>query len=115
MRIVFTDRKIQKLFNSECLLNKKFGKSIATRIKQRMSELVAAETLQMVSHLPPPRCHKLEGNGCLFSVDVSGNMRLIFCPYGEFSVRDDNGIDLTSVKTICIKEVRDTHDGKVRR
>jgi len=115
MQIVFADKKIQKVFNSEKELNKKYGSIIARRIKQRMAELCAAESLQMVSHLPPPRCHELEGKGHHFSVDVSPNMRLVFCAYGEFVVRDDNGLELSSVKTICVEEVRDTHDGKVRR
>lgn len=114
MRIVFTDRKTKKVFDSEKELNRKYG-SLAKRIKQRMAELVAAESLQMVSHLPPPRCHELEGNGHRFSVDVSPNMRLVFSAYGDFAVREDHGLDLSSVKAICIEEVRDTHDGKVRR
>lgn len=115
MRIVFRDRKTQKVFNSDKELNRKYGTALAKRIKQRMAELNAAESLQMVSHLPPPRCHELEGGGHHFSVDVSGNMRLVFCAYGEFEEREDGGLDLTSVRTICIETVRDTHDGKVRR
>lgn len=115
MRIVFTDRKTKKVFDSDKELNKKYGPILAKRIKQRMAELVAAESLQMVPHLPPPRCHELEGNGHRFSVDVSPNMRLIFSAYGGFVIREDYGLDLSSVKVICVEEVRDTHDGKVRR
>lgn len=115
MKIVFTDKKTKKVFDSDKELNRKYGSILAKRIKQRMAELVAAESLQMVSHLPPPRCHELEGKGHHFSVDVSPNMRLVFCAYGEYVVRDDNGLELSSVKTICVEEVRDTHDGKVRR
>ena len=115
MEIVFVDRKTKKLFDSEKELNKRFGTAIARRIRQRMAELCAAESLQMVSHLPPPRCHELTGKGHHFSVDVSPNMRLIFCAFGEFGIREDNGLELSSVKSICVEEVRDTHDGKVRR
>ena len=115
MKVVFADKKTKKVFDSEKELNRKYGSIIARRIKQRMAELVAAESLQVVSHLPPPRCHELEGKGHRFSVDVSANMRLVFCACDEFAVREDNGLELSSVKTVCIEEVRDTHDGKVRR
>ena len=115
MRIVFTDKKTKKVFDSDKELNRKYGTALAKRIKQRMAELWAAESLQMVSRLPPPRCHELEGGGHHFSVDVSANMRLIFSACGEFTMREDNGLELASVKAVCIEEVRDTHDGKVRR
>lgn len=83
---------------------------------QRLTELNAAETLQMISHLPPPRCHELIAPGRhVFSVDVSENMRLLFSPCGEFSEKEDGGIELSSVKAVCIIEVKDTHEGKTRR
>ena len=93
-----------------------FGASVGKRIMQRLTELEAADSLQMVSHLPPPRCHELESSdGHVFSVDVSGNMRLLFSPCEAFAVKPDGGVDLSSVKAVGIREVRDTHDGKVRR
>lgn len=115
MKIVFGDRKTKKVFDSDKELCRRYGAVLAKRIKQRMAELVAADSLQMVSHLPPPRCHELEGRGHHFSVDVSANMRLVFCACGEFAVREDNGLELSSVRTICVEEVRDTHEGKIRR
>jgi hypothetical protein len=42
-------------------------------------------------------------------------MRLLFRPCGEFSEREDGGIVLASVKEVCIMEVKDSHEGKVRR
>jgi len=114
MDIFFDNKKTQKLFNSQKAILKNFGVAVGKRVMQRLTELEAAQSLQMISHLPPPRCHELiTSGGHVFSVDVSGNMRLLFRPCGEFSER--GGIDLASVKAVCIMEVKDSHEGKVRR
>ena len=116
MDIFFGNKKTQRLFNSQKAILKNFGVAVGRRVMQRLTELEAAQSLQMVSHLPPPRCHELTtSGGHVFSVDVSGNMRLLFRPCGEFSEREDGGIDLASVKAVCIMEVKDSHEGKVRR
>lgn len=116
MQVSFDNRKTQKLFNSGKEILKNFGSAVGKRVMQRLAELEAAQSLQMVSHLPPPRCHELvSANGHVFSVDVSGNMRLLFRPCGEFASKEDGGIDLASVKAVCIIEVKDTHEGKTRR
>ena len=116
MDLFFENRKTQKLLNGEKTILRHFGTSVGKRVMQRLTELSAAETLQMISHLPPPRCHELTVSGKrVFSVDVSGNMRLLFRPYGEFSEKADGGIELASVKAICVIEIKDTHEGKTRR
>ena len=116
MQIFYDNRKTQKLFNSRKAILKNFGAAVGKRVMQRLAELEAAQSLQMVSHLPPPRCHELvSANGRVFSVDVSENMRLIFRPSGVFTNKDDGGLDLASVKAVCIVEVKDTHEGKTRR
>lgn len=116
MQIFYDNRKTQKLFNSGKAILKSFGAAVGKRVMQRLAELDAAQSLQMVSHLPPPRCHELvSANGHVFSVDVSENMRLLFRPSGEFSNKEDGGLDLASVKAVCIIEVKDTHEGNTRR
>lgn len=116
MLIFYDNRRTQKLFDSQKAILKNFGTAVGKRVMQRMAELEAAHSLQMVSHLPPPRCHELiSANGHVFSVDVSENMRLLFRPCGEFAEKEYGGIDLSSVKSICILEVKDTHEGKTRR
>ena len=116
MKLFFENRKMQKLLNGEKAILSHFGTAVGRRVMQRLTELDAAETLQMVSHLPPPRCHELTVPGeHVFSVDVSGNMRLLFRPHGEFAEKEDGGIELASVKSVCVIEVKDTHEGKIRR
>ncbi len=116
VEILFISRKNEKLFNSHCELVRHFGKGVAERIEQRLTEMSVAETLQTLSHLPPPRCHELRNvKPPTFSVDVSGNLRLLFTPRPPIPKTSDNQIDRTNVRAIIVLEVRDTHEGKVRR
>ena len=55
MDIFFDNRKTQRLFESQKAIVKNFGAVVGKRVMQRLIELEAAQSLQMVSHLPPPR------------------------------------------------------------
>ena len=87
------------------------GQKVPERLKQRMMELSAADTLSDISHLPPPRCHELTGKDAgTFSVDLEHPYRLLFIPANDpVPLRSDGGIDRTQVTEIEIIEIRDTH------
>jgi len=71
MKIFFQNRKMQKAANSESAGNRLWGVR-APKIRQRLLELKAANTLADVSKLPPPRCHQLTENlDEQFAVDIS--------------------------------------------
>ena len=58
---------------------KHFGAKNACKLKQRMMELGAADTLADISYLPPARCHELTGkDASIFSVDLEHPYRLLF-------------------------------------
>lgn len=73
--------------------------------------IVRCETLAEISHLPPPRCHELEGQRAgQFAVDIDKNYRLIFTPdHDPVPRKDDGGIDLAQVTEITILEITDYH------
>ncbi len=114
MEVTFKSKKLWKTCNSEALLQKEFGKSCARKIRIRLDDLAAAETLQAFG-LPNPlsgRCHELIGDrkGQL-SLDLEHPLRLIFEPAGEdFRKKEDGGLDWNTVKAVNIIEVEDTHD-----
>lgn len=110
MLIVFANTKMEKLFNSEKDLTRKYGQQ-AKKIRVRMAVLRAAANLARVSNLPPERCHELsEGRAGQFAVDLMHPFRLVFEPADEPVPRKaDGGIDLALVTKIRILNVEDYH------
>ncbi len=92
-------------------MTKKLGSKCAGKLKQRLMELAAADTLSVISHLPPSRCHELTGKEAgVFSVDLEHPLRLLFISADEPVPRhEDGGIDRTQVKEIEIIGIKDTH------
>nr|VFJ62674.1 MAG: proteic killer suppression protein [Candidatus Kentron sp. FW] len=74
-------------------------------------ELQAAESLQEISHLPPPRCHALSENRAgQFSVDLIHPHRLLFIPIMDSTpVVEGKDIDRSKILEIEIIEIVDTH------
>lgn len=111
MNVQFKNRKIQKVFNSQKLLIKNYGKENAKYIMHRMAVLQAADTLNDVPKTKPDRCHSLTGNKKgQFAVDLKHPYRLVFIPNHEpVPQKDDGTIDLRKVTAILILNVEDYH------
>jgi proteic killer suppression protein len=110
--ILFADRKLEKICNDARLLQKVHGEKRAKKLHQRLDELRAADVLEDISHLPPPRMHQLIGDRAgQFSVDLDHPYRLIFVVANNpVPQKDDGGIDLSKVNAILIQGVEDTHE-----
>lgn len=111
MEIEFISANLAKNCNSEKESIREWGDQNAKRIRQRLAELYAAETLADVSKLPPPRCHELRGNRAgQFAVYAKHPYRLIFQPaHNPVPLSKHGGIDLNKVVRIRILEVEDYH------
>jgi toxin HigB-1 len=107
MDIVFATTKLSEVCNSSSLLKKRYGLPKAKKIQQRLYELAAADTLAVVSHLPPPRCHALKGSRAgQFSVDTVHPYRLIFEPANDpVPLLEDSSVDRSQVTAIRILEI----------
>jgi plasmid maintenance system killer protein len=90
---------------------KHLGAKNAGKLKQRLMELGAADTLEDISHLPPTRCHELTGKDAgTFSIDLEHPYRLLFISADDpVPLLADGGIDKKQVKEIEIIEIKDTH------
>ena len=109
MEIHFVSRKIQKLCNSAKEMLAKLGPHNAARLKQRLAELKAAETLEDMRSLPAARCHELSQNrdGQL-AVELVHPKRLIFKPGNNpIPKKPDGGLDWENVTSITVMEVVD--------
>ncbi len=114
MDVTFKSTKLQKCFNSDTELQKKYGKTCARQIRARLDDLAAARSLQAFGQpMPlPGRCHELKGDrkGQL-SLDLEHPLRLIFVASGELvQFKEDGGLDWDSVNAIQVIEIEDTHD-----
>jgi len=111
MLIFFRTKKLQKICSESREMQKQLGPAMARKLRQRLMELKAAETLADISHLPPPRCHELGGDRAgQFSVDLDHPHRLLFIPADEpVPHREDGGVDLERVREIEIIEIANTH------
>lgn len=110
MEVLFRTRKLQKACSSERESDREWGPQNAAKIRQRLFELEAAETLYDMSLLPAARPHELVGKyeGC-FAVDMK-QFRLILKPeHNPLPSNPEGGIDKTKVTKIKIMEVVDYH------
>lgn len=92
MDVTFESTKLQKLINSEKKLRGEYGPSMAEKIMTRMSDLQAAETLDIM-RLLPGKCHELKS-------DLAGHLavhliepnRLVFRPNHDPDPRNESGM-----------------------
>ena len=112
MDIVFRNQKLESEFNDERALRRNRGERQAKQIMRRLAELRAADHLEVIRHLPGPRCHELKGDlSGQLSVDLVHPYRLIFVPAHEpVPVRRDGGLDWRQVTQVKILSVQDTHE-----
>lgn len=105
MDIEYANNAMKRILENQRLIAKKHG-DIARNLTHRMSDLRVASSLSEISHLPPPRRHKLTGNleGC-WGIDLSRSKRLIIRPLGDF-----NPEDLTTITAIRIEDITDYHE-----
>lgn len=110
MELTFKTNKLKKHCNEFKESVKAFGEPTAKKLKRRLDDLRAAKTLIVMKGLPG-RCHELKGSreGQL-SLDLVGQYRLIFIPNEPYETKDNGGIDWSSVKSVKITGIEDTHE-----
>jgi plasmid maintenance system killer protein len=111
MQVRFAQRNMQRACSSDKEMRRKWGSVLAQRLRQRLFELVAADTLEDISRLPPARCHELKADRAgQLSVDLVHPQRLIFEPDDDpIPRKEDGGLDWTKVTKVVVLEVCDTH------
>ncbi|MCB9091373.1 MAG: killer suppression protein [Halobacteriovoraceae bacterium] len=110
MELTFKTNKLKKQCNEFKESVKTFGEPTARKLNNRLNNLRAAATLMVMQKLPG-RCHELKGprKGQL-SLDLVGQYRLIFIPNEPYETKDNGRIDWSSVKSVKITGIEDTHE-----
>lgn len=111
MQISFTNKKLAKLLNSKKDVIKKYGPVNGKIILRQLSDMAAADTLEVLAKLPQKRIHELTGDRDeQISVDVKHPYRLILKPDDKETPRkDDGGLDWSRIKKVVVLEIADTH------
>lgn len=111
MNIYFKTKKTEKNFTEDAKMQKNWGIHITKKLKQRMMEIRASETLEVLCTIPGARCHKLTGKrDNQYAVDLKHPYRLIFEPYhSPMPLLSDGGFDKSKITSILIIEVVDYH------
>jgi proteic killer suppression protein len=102
---------MEKACSKDRAMVRKWGPEMARKLRQRLAELRAADTLDDMRHVPSARCHGLtrDRKGQL-AVDLVHPRRLLFVPdHDPLPVKPDGGLDWTAVKKILVLSVEDYH------
>lgn len=110
MEITFANKELQQLSNDNKKCNKKLGKVRAKLYLKRLSDLLIADNLEEVRHLPG-RYHELTGNRKgQWTCDLDQPYRLIFQPHENPIPQDADGkyiwLEIIGVEII---EITDYH------
>jgi proteic killer suppression protein len=111
MLIEYKQPWLEKIGNSDSMAKRKLGPSRAEKLRRRLDELDAADTLEVMRNLKQARCHELgaDRKGGL-SVDLDHPYRLIFVPANDPVPRKpDGGLDWSGVTAIRIVDIVDYH------
>lgn len=109
MEVTFATRKLEKLCNSEKNLRKEYGPRMAEVIGQRLLDMQAAETLEVIRVLPG-RCHELTGNfkGHL-AVHLVEPDRLVFRPTDDPLPLSSGALIWSQVHKVEVVGIGDYH------
>lgn len=113
MEIDFEDKKFEKLANDDRKLDREFGKIRADKIKARLAQLRAADTLEDVRHLPG-NYHELKSNRKgQWACDLDQPYRLVFTPQERpIPTNDDGQYIWLRITGVAIIEVINYHKEK---
>ena len=106
MEIKYKSNKLARSVDSPRSIQKNYG-TRAKLVNQRLKELQAAPTLEIMRTIPAANCHELSGGQKNeLAVDISANHRIIFEPnHRPKPVRADGGLDWSQVSSIIVNAI----------
>ena len=109
MEIEFADKKLQKICEDEISANKKLGKVCSEKLKSRISDILAAESVpELITGNPHRLSCDREGQ---YSIKICRGKRLILVPANNPTpLTGSKKTDWPNVTNIRIIEIVDYHD-----
>ena len=90
MKIRYKNHKLYRVCTNAAAARKAYGGEMARRIHQRIDELTAADTVEMMVRYHIGRCHALTGNRAKqYALDLVHPYRLVFTvEHGAIQIAD---------------------------
>ena len=110
MDVFFESKQLADVCSTQKALVRAFGIERAKKVGRRLQQLTAAAVLDDLRSAPG-RCHELTADrGGQLSLDLDHPHRLIFRPTKQPPPsKADGGLDWTTVESVTIIEIADTH------
>lgn len=84
MKVRYRNNKIRKVCTDANAARKEYGENMARKIHQRIDELTAIDTVEMMIMYHIGRCHPLKGNReGQYALDLVHPYRLVFTQKGH--------------------------------
>ena len=106
MYILFADAQLQRTLESTVTVTDRFGRQDGALVRQRLCELVAADTLAIATAVPTLEVSTFDSRDGEFTVRVTARLRLRFEP-ADGPIRND-AMDLSQVTAIRILAIEET-------
>lgn len=83
LKILYKNKTIEKVCTKQPEAIKKYGRRMAEKIDQRIGEITAADSVELMVKYRIGRCHQLNNRKEQFTVDLVHPYRLVFEKKGE--------------------------------
>jgi proteic killer suppression protein len=110
LEVSYDDARLAKICASEQEMQRKYGTERTKKLRVRLKDLRAAETLEDMKSMPG-HCHELTGDraGSL-ALDLEGPHRLLFRPTEITPPGPGGGLDWTAVRAVTVEGIENYHD-----
>ena len=109
VEVTFATTQLQKTMSSASALSRRYGDAGARKIRIRLSQLEAADSMADLRVLPG-HWHELTGDRSGYvAADLHQPFRLIIRPAEPIARTDDGGLDWHKVHSVVITDITDYH------
>jgi proteic killer suppression protein len=110
MNVTFKHKKLSALVHDDRKLDREMGRKRADKIRLRLAQLKAVETLEDLRHVAGNYHELKENRKGQWACDLDQPYRLIFTPHeNPIPVNDSGQYEWTKIKGVEIIEIIDYH------
>lgn len=111
MEVSFATEQLKRTCESPAERKKRFGEPFADKLRGRLDDLDAAQSMDDMRHLPGHWEELTGGRKGQLSCRLAGGLRLIVTPTCQpLPAKPDGGIDWRAIDPVNVLEVVDYHD-----